>query len=469
MQQKRIFLCIASALLCAAMLVSCKGGTPAVGETETRDAQVDTTPVGSVELPDYKQEISALLDVRESAAESFEYTVEKTGVTVTGYIGKEVFVSIPREIDGVAVVAIGDGAFEGMEQLRSLKIPESVTSIGGGILAGCTSIQALETPLLGKGEGDTLFLGALFGAKSFEDNPLKIPASLQHLRLTGSMEVLPAYALYDCNDLLTLSLPQTMRTLEKFSISKCASLTQIDGLERLTEIGEHALSYGTSLESVTFGKELSSIGFAALEGCTGIVEMTVPFVGGNAEENTYLGYIFGASHVDFSKGYYPVALARVTVLEGCRRLGNNAFYECVMLREVVLPNTLEEIGIRAFYACDGLYSIKLPDSLKTIRANAFLACDGLVSVELGNGLSTMEINAFMNCDSLEEIVLPQSLSALPASAFAGCIALSRIDLGGVGTVGAQAFRGCTSLESVTGGESVTFERGNELAKSLWEG
>lgn len=438
------------------------------GSSQTEDETVDTTPVGEVTVPDATEEIAALLDAPETSSELFEYTVGEKGVTVTGYTGDGTVISVPQAMDATPVTAIADGAFANLKDLLALKIPESVTDVGSGILEGCTSLRALETPRLGAVE-DKEFLGAMFGAASFEDNPLKIPASLKYLRITGEMEALPAYALYDCNDLLTVSLPSSLSTLEKFSLSKCASLVNVEGLERLTSLGEHALSYCTSLVSVTFGKELRSIGFAALEGCTGILEMTVPFVGGSAEENSYLGYVFGASYADFSKGFYPASLARVTVLEGCRRLSTNAFYECVSLREILLPDTLEEIGIRAFYGCKSLFSVELPDSVTTVRENAFAFCDGLVTLELGEGLSKMGINAFMNCDSLSSIVLPKSLTQLPASAFYGCRSLESAELGGVEHVGAEAFRGCVALERVTGGEHVTFDKGNDRVEALLNG
>jgi len=468
MHRKSILIYIVSTLLCLLMLVSCTAVPTAEPETPTSDAPIDTTPEEPVSLPDYTEEISALLDTQSTETEALTYTKNAKGVTVTGYTGDATVISIPKSIEGLPVVAIGDGAFRDLTALQALVIPESVTSVGKEILAGCKSLLALETPVMGKnGEGDC-FLGTLFGAERFEDNPLDIPASLAHLRLTGDMTVLPAYALYDCNDLVTLSLPSSLERLEKFSITKCASLEVIEGLEGLTFVGEHALSYCTSLTKISFGDALEKIEFAALEGSIALREMTLPFVGGTKTENTYLGYVFGARYADFSEGYYPFSLSRVTLLPVCRTLGTNAFYECKSLREVVLPEGLTEIGIRAFYGCDALYTVVLPNSLKTLRENAFLACDGLVSVDFGKGLSSMGINAFMNCDSLERVVLPQSLSVLPASAFSGCSALSEIDLGGVRTVEAEAFRGCTSVETVSAAGSVTFEKGNESVESALE-
>ena len=222
----------------------------------------------------------------------------------------------------------------------------------------------------------------------------------------------------------------------------------------------------SALQTVTIGNNAQSIGFGAFEGCTSIRAMTLPFVGGTPNENTYLGYIFGAAHPDFAKGFYPQNLARITLSDACQSLGNYAFFECESLKEVVIPTGLTSIGVRAFYGCISLWSIRLPDTVTTIRELAFANCDALIFINFGEGLTSIGINAFYNCDSLEEIVLPETLKSIPASCFAGCTSLANIDFGGVREVGAQAFRHCSAVKTVTAEGKVEFAEGNDSVKSV---
>lgn len=466
--KKSILALLLCAILCASALVSCTAPETAPYETVTSDAPVNTEPLDPVDLPDYSKEIASLLDLKDTAEGEFEFSVlpEKNGVAVTGYRGSADKIKIPASINGYAVLSVGDGAFRDMKTLKALSIPATVTSVGKEILAGCTSLVALQTPIFGTNEEGLSFLGTLFGAERYEDNPLDIPASLAHLRICGTMETLSAYALYDCNDLVTLTLPKTLTKLERFSLSKCESLEVIEGLEEIVSVGEHGMSYCSSLKAIAFGTKLERLAFASLEGCRALREITIPFVGESKTENTYLGYVFGARYADFSQGFYPHSLLRVILLSGCETLGTNAFYECATLREIVLPDTLSEIGIRAFYGCAALYAIVLPDSVKYIRESAFVGCDGLVSVQFGKELTSIGINAFMNCDSLEKVSLPASLSSLPASAFAGCLALREVDLGGVTDVGAEAFRHCSAVKTVRALKEVSFGRGNDSVKNV---
>ena len=460
---------------------------------ETTDAPIDTTPVQiEDEGINFWVQNNAGFDLAiEGVATDFEYEiVNNTTVTILSYKGTNEHLIVPSTIDGLPVTAIADGAFAGPKKeeikeenqeenkeekeeekepqvlLKTLILPESITTIGEGILARCDTLHSLQTPLLGASQESTQYLGYLFGATTHENNARDIPVSLKCLKMTGEWQTLPAYALFDCNDLICLSLPESLTVVEKFAIYNGASLRQIDGLEKVVTFGDRSLMSCSSLQTLTIGNHAQTIGFGAFEGCMSLRAISLPFVGRNHTENTYLGYIFGAAQPDFAKGFYPKNLARITLTEVCQTLGDYAFFECETLKEITMSNRLTTIGVRAFYGCTSLWSVKIPDSVTTIRELAFAKCDALTTIDFGKGLTTIGINAFYDCDSLTEIILPASLKSLPASCFAGCIALSKIDLGGVTEVGAEAFRHCKAVTTVTANGKVNFEKGNDSVKSI---
>lgn len=53
---------------------------------------------------------------------------------------------------------------------------------------------------------------------------------------------------------------------------------------------------------------------------------------------------------------------------GTKSIGNHAF-KSAKIEHIVLPNTLEEIGDNAFYECHNLKEIVLPQSIKRVKAN----------------------------------------------------------------------------------------------------
>ena len=351
-----LVLCMLAISICSCGNKNNASNTP----EQTTDAPIDTTPV---EIEDaginFWVENNAGFDQAvEGNLEDFEYEiVNETTVTILAYKGTNEHLIVPSTINGLPVTAIADGAFavpeeekkeenkeeaqEGNEEpeekepqlfLKTLILPKSITAIGTGILEGCETLHTLQTPLMGANKESKQYLGYLFGATRHEDNPRDIPASLKCLCITGEWQALPAYSLFDCNDLVCLGLPETLTVIEKFALYNCASMRQIDNLEKVVTFGDRAMMNCSSLQILTLGNALQTVGFAAFEGCDSIRSLTLPFVGYSRSENTYLGYIFGAAHPDFAKGFYPANLATITLTNACQTLDHYAFFECTSLK-----------------------------------------------------------------------------------------------------------------------------------------
>ena len=73
----------------------------------------------------------------------FEYEVDDSEVTITGYTGAGGDVVVPDTIDGFPVTCIGDNAFCYCTGLTSITLGNSVTTIGYGAFAGCTGLTSI--------------------------------------------------------------------------------------------------------------------------------------------------------------------------------------------------------------------------------------------------------------------------------------------------------------------------------------
>lgn len=466
---KRFLIGAAAMLLLLATLSACNNKTPnvTVGKTtlpSTTDAQTEESTQPSI---DYGALMDApFANLSENPAEDFLYEEEQNEIILVKYQGTAKKVRIPASIGGLPVTSIADGAFADAKELTALWIPDEIRTLGEGILSGCNSIYALRAPLMGENTSSAQYLGYLFGAPSYEKNALSVPVSLELFVLGGEGEKISAFAFYDCNDLVSVRIPTSVRTVEKFAFYNCQKLCYVN-MDTLVSVAEYAFASCAALEEICFGNALCSIGKGAFEGCGSIRSATLPFVGGSATEHRFLGYIFGADVADFNRGYVPVKLREITLLEGCTSIGANAFYECVSLRKILLPTSLVTIGTRAFGECTALQSIRLPDGMTTVGANAFFGCTGLREITLGSRLTTLGINAFYNCTALRAVILPDAMTELPASAFAGCRSLQSVSLGGVTKVGKNAFRGCSALTEVAARGTVSFAEGNEIIAAFF--
>lgn len=79
---------------------------------------------------------------------------------------------------------------------------------------------------------------------------------------------------------------------------------------------------------------------------------------------------------------------------------------------IVIPENIEyngvtysvtSIGRGAFYECLSLASIELPNSVVSIGESAFTKCSGLTNVTIGSGLEYIYSEAFAKCENLTDV------------------------------------------------------------------
>lgn len=247
-----------------------------------------------------------------------------------------------------------------------------------------------------------------------------------------------------------------------------------EGIYTVKRINTEAFKGYSTMESVFIPPTVESIGSGAFSGCSSLVNMTIPFVGGNlnareASRSTLFGYIFGETSYEGginTTQYYsetdsvvyciPASLRSVTVTGG--RLFYGAFSGCSWLTSIsiAIAAGVSSIGKRAFQGCAGLTSIDIPSGVETIEDGAFENCTGLTSVNLPEGVVSIGDQAFSNCTSLPSISLPSSVTEIGESAFDGCDSLTSVDLSeSITYVGDYAFEGCSWLSSVVIPDGVT--------------
>jgi hypothetical protein len=115
---------------------------------------------------------------------------------------------------------------------------------------------------------------------------------------------------------------------------------------------------------------------------------------------------------DFGKSNLPPWYLDIPAIQevdmqtsGPTTIGTWAFYSCLNLVSVRMPEGVTSIGDRAFYECKVLAFIHLPEGMTSIETEAFRGCESLVAVDIPASVTTIGELAFGKCSSSNKITV----------------------------------------------------------------
>ena len=421
------------------------------------------------------------------------YTVSSIGACI------DTNITILAEYEGLPVKAIDAYAFAGCTNITSIKIPDSIISIGTNAFMECDNLIYNEYDnayYLGNDYNPCL---ALMKAKS--------------------------------QDITSCTINKNTRFIYDHAFENCTSLTEIVMPENVTRIGPYAFRGCTGLESAVMQDGITYIGSSAFENCTSLVTVLIPdtvtrmdsYVFSNCTNltirceatsrpegwGTYWNYSklpviwgYGVASQGLTytrnsdgKSYTVSSIGKCTDVEifipsvysglPVTAIGKDAFYRCKNIISVSIPDSVTSIGEGAFCACESLVNVTIPNSITTIGATAFYSCYKLAHVEYDNGyyigndenpymvlltvkstdITSFNIHpdtkflyydAFGECEMLTSIEIPEGVIEIGSHAFNYCTNLTDITIASTVTnIRDFAFRNCTSLTTITIPEGVT--------------
>lgn len=276
-------------------------------------------------------------------------------------------------------------------------------------------------------------------------------------------------AFYNCSDLISVSLPNTIVSIEDEAFYFCSSLENVNIPTSLTSINEYAFYYCISLKSIELPNSLKSIGDCAFRYCSNLASIYIP------KAVTNIGNYVFADCCGISKFTVDEENANYDSRENCNALidskrdiliagtsgteripdtvvgiGDMAFNNMANLVSVLIPASVQSIGTMAFANCSNLTDIVIPNSVQNIGNDAFEHCTKLSSAVLPNSIKDIPDEMFYDCQQLKYIIIPSSIIKIGRSAFSGCINLESIIIpASVKQISSYAFRSCKKLSNVT--------------------
>lgn len=189
------------------------------------------------------------------------------------YSGRDTEITIPTEIDGLTVVALGDNAYASRVNATKFTIPETVTELGVYTFVGCPSVTeyvvAEDNPYFEAKDG------VLYGDEG--QSLLRYPVGKKPTEYTIPEDVLSIGhgAFAECSSLTSVTFHENLEHIGKAAFADCTGLTEVVIPEKITEISDFCFNSCTNLKSVTLPKHLRIIGSAAFS-ATSLDTVTLP-------------------------------------------------------------------------------------------------------------------------------------------------------------------------------------------------
>ena len=146
-----------------------------------------------------------------------------------------------------SVTSIKEGAFDACSGLTSITIPSSVTSIGNNAFSGCSGLESIIVD-----SGNMTYHSAGNCLIETASKMLILGCKNSIIPTDGCVTNIASRAFFDCNELVSITIPAGVESIGSYAFSGCKGLVSITIPLSVTRFDWCALSHCSNLESIKF-------------------------------------------------------------------------------------------------------------------------------------------------------------------------------------------------------------------------
>ena len=243
--------------------------------------------------------------------------------------------------------------------------------------------------------------------------------SIKDVVLPQSITNINQYSFYECHSIHTFVLGPNVTTIAQHAFNGCYSLTNLVVPESVKEVKYRAFYMVPNVAG-----DSAYIDGAGARSVNGIVEDPMVY---DPQDKTRL------------RACSAVAKGYVRVQKGVKTINDDAFFSCVDITTVELPNSVETVGKYTFDECKAMETLIIGNGLKNTGMYAFsiaglktVVCMAVTPPALGGNafydtktknailyVPDESVNAYKEADQWEDFGTIKPLSEMPAGIVIG--------------------------------------------------
>ncbi len=248
--------------------------------------------------------------------------------------------------------------------LRTLTIPDTVTSVYGSAFSLCPNLDTINVS-----SDNPYYSSDSDGILYNKDHTILVRAppamSMDRYDVDYGVVTVGSHAFEGCQ-ISRIYLSSTVETIESYAFSNTLSLEHVN-LSNVENLHSNLMS-GSSIEHVNIPQSVTSID-RSFDNAQSLISIYVnPTNTHFSSDDQGILYDYdGRTLIKCPEGIS----GDVVISNDITTIGEDAFYRCRDITSVVLPDSLEDIESGAFKNCRGLLSINIPSSVSHIANDAF--------------------------------------------------------------------------------------------------
>ncbi|EAY02681.1 Leucine Rich Repeat family protein [Trichomonas vaginalis G3] len=293
--------------------------------------------------------------------------------------------------------SFGDWAFGG-SNLKSVIIPDSVTSLGSGVFQTCTHLNSV------------VIVKGIYSipTQTFQNT------NISSITIPSGITKIDSYAFYGCNNLKEVVLPSSLKNLGGSCFPITTNLTFSEGPD-----------FTIDNQMIVYNKAKTTVVMCLNESESYIIPSTVQIINNDVFRSNKIlrkiGFESESQLTDIYEGAFAECekLSSINIPLSVSKFGKNSFSGCKLLQYIFFGNNLSSISDNCFKNCNSLTTITFNDidGNAIIGQYAFIGCNSLTSVTLRNGISSLDMFCFSGCTSLNRISIPSTVVFIGTNAF----------------------------------------------------